>query len=227
MNFREKEKLLKHLEEKSYEEEFDEKELIMLSELSYDDSNYIRAVVARILVESNSEKGEQILLRLAKDHDTLVRTEACDSLCISEAAMTYDILKDIAEKDRIGLVRGYAIMSLGDIASRINMQDDLKSFLENKLINEKVLFTKISIYTVLYSLGQREYLTNLLLILNTKNYHNRCAVVNSLSEIINDDNKEVILTALLEQKKIETKWSVVSEINEVIDELESDRKESK
>lgn len=76
----------------------------------------LEAVVAETLVESSDEKGEQILLRLTKDHDWLVRTDACDSLCISESVDTYNLLKEIAKKDTSGLVRGYAILSLENIA---------------------------------------------------------------------------------------------------------------
>lgn len=107
MNFKEKCELLTYLQEKSYVEDFNEKDYSILSELSYDEDAYIRAVVAETLVESSDEKGEQILLRLTKDHDWLVRTDACDSLCISESVDTYNLLKEIAKKDTSGLVRGY------------------------------------------------------------------------------------------------------------------------
>lgn len=141
-------------------------------------------------------------------------------MCISESVETYNLLKNIARKDRSGYVRGYAIMSLGDIASRIYMENELIPFLEDKLINEKVQFTKISIYTVLYSLGRKEYLNNLLSMINSKKYQNRHSVVNSLYEIVNDSNKEEIITALSEHREIETARSVIYKINEVIEEIE-------
>ena len=179
-----------------------------------------RASVARILVNSNSKEGEEILSRLARDKDSLVREEACDSLCISKSVTTYELLKKIAEKDKNGKVRGYAIMSLGEIADRIHMQKDLEKFLDNKLINEEILFTKICIYAVLYNLGKIEYLTNLLIMINEKNYCNRCAVVERLSEVINAENKEVIRTALIERKKIEKTWEVISTIDRVLEDIE-------
>lgn len=225
MNYIEKVKLLKYIEKKAYEQDIDESELNILSELSYDKDVGIRAVVAEILVESSDEKGEQILLRLTKDHDWLVRAEACDSLCISESVTTYNLLKNIAKKDTSGCVRGYAIMSLGDIARRIHMENELIEFLEGKLTNEKVQFTKINIYTVLYSLGRKEYLKNLLSMINSKRYQNRHAVVYSLNEIVNECNKKVILTALLEHRKIETAWSVISKIDEIIEEIEREQDE--
>ena len=128
MNFKEKCELLTYLQEKSYVEDFDEKDYSILSELSYDEDAYIRAVVAETLVESSDEKGEQILLRLTKDHDWLVRTDACDSLCISESVDTYNLLKEIAKKDTSGFVRGYPILSLENIPNRINRENEFIEF---------------------------------------------------------------------------------------------------
>ena len=67
MKFREKEKILRQIEEKSYEEELDENDYSILNKLSYDKEVFIRDLVAVILVESSDEKGEEILLRLTSD----------------------------------------------------------------------------------------------------------------------------------------------------------------
>ena len=160
--------------------------------------------------------------RLAHDNDLFVRMEACDSLCNGKSLKTYKLLKNIGEKDTSGLVRGYAIASLGDVAIEINQQHDLIEFLKCRLLNEKVEFARIYIFSVLYSLGIEEYLANLLSMLNSKRYQNRQTVVENLSEIVNDSNKEVIRTTLIEHKKIETKCSVISEINEVLEQIERD-----
>lgn len=58
MKFREKEKILRQIEEKSYEEELDENDYSILNKLSYDKEVFIRDLVAVILVESSDEKGE-------------------------------------------------------------------------------------------------------------------------------------------------------------------------
>jgi len=120
------------------------------------------------------------------------------------------LIKEIAKKDTSGLVRGYAIASLGDVAIEINQQHDLIEFLKRRLLNEKVEFARIYIFSVLYSLGIEEYLANLLSMLNSKRYQNRQTVVENLR------------TTLIEHKKIETKCSVISEINEVLEQIERD-----
>ena len=220
MKFREKEKILRQIEEKSYEEELDENDYSILNKLSYDKEVFIRDLVAVILVESSDEKGEEILLRLTNDKEWLVRADACDSLCISESVTTYNLLKKIAKKDTSGYVRGYAILSLGDIADKINKEDELLEYLEDRLKHEKVQFTKIDIYAVLYNLGRKEYFDNLVSMLNSKKYQNRNSVVNSLNDIANEDNKDMIINLLLEHKKKETAMSVIYTINDVIKEIE-------
>ena len=220
MKFREKEKILRQIEEKSYEEELDENDYSILNKLSYDKEVFIRDLVAVILVESSDEKGEEILLRLTNDKEWLVRADACDSLCISESVTTYNLLKKIAKKDTSGYVRGYAILSLGDIADKINKEDELLEYLEDRLKHEKVQFTKIDIYAVLYNLGRKEYFDNLVSMLNSKIYLNRGSVVNILNYIANEDNRDMIIKVLLEHKKKETAMSVVYTINDVIKEIE-------
>ena len=220
MKFREKEKILRQIEEKSYEEELDENDYSILDKLSYDKEVFIRDLVAVILVESSDEKGEEILLRLTNDKEWLVRADACDSLCISESVTTYNLLKKIAKKDTSGYVRGYAILSLGDIADKINKEDELLEYLEDRLKHEKVQFTKINIYAVLYNLGRKEYFDNLVSMLNSKKYLNRGSVVNILNYIANEDNRDMIIKVLLEHKKKETAMSVVYTINDVIKEIE-------
>ncbi|WP_347994815.1 HEAT repeat domain-containing protein [uncultured Eubacterium sp.] len=220
MKFREKEKILRQIEEKSYEEELDENDYSILNKLSYDKEVFIRDLVAVILVESSDEKGEEILLRLTNDKEWLVRADACDSLCISESVTTYNLLKKIAKKDTSGYVRGYAILSLGDIADKINKEDELLEYLEDRLKHEKVQFTKINIYAVLYNLGRKEYFDNLVSMLNSKKYLNRGSVVNILNYIANEDNRDMIIKVLLEHKKKETAMSVVYTINDVIKEIE-------
>ena len=60
-------------------------------------------------------------------------------------------------------------------------------------MHEKTEFTKINIYTVLYNLGQKEYFDKLLSMTNSKKYSNKCAVVNSLKDIANESNRDMII----------------------------------
>lgn len=216
---KEKDEFLMDLEKKAEDNHIDLEELRKLEEISYDEDNQRRNFVARILIKSSSKEGEKILQRLAQDKDLWVRIEACDSLYNKESLTTYELLKDIAKEDTNGMVRGYAISSLGDVAVALCEQNDLIEFLEKRLLKEKVEFTKMYIYTVLYNLGRKKYLTDLLSMLNTKRYKNRCEVIERLSEIVNDSNKETIYMALLEHKKVEKTWVVVYRIDRLMEEI--------
>lgn len=69
MKYKEKISLLLDLEEKSYEEELDERDYSILDKLSYDKDVFIRDRVAEILVESSDEKGEE---RQAKEYADII-----------------------------------------------------------------------------------------------------------------------------------------------------------
>ena len=57
-----------------------EKHFFVLKELSKDKDSYIRSEAAALLINFESNQSKNILLRLAKDDVSLVRTEAYDSL---------------------------------------------------------------------------------------------------------------------------------------------------
>lgn len=105
------------------------------------------------------------------------------------------------------------------LPNRINRENELIEFLEERIIKEKVQFTRINTYTALYKLGREKYLKNLLSMFNSKKYENRHSVVESLHEIFDDSNKNEIITALLEHKKVETAGSVIYRINDIIEEI--------
>ena len=209
---------LTNLSQKVCEKRIDRHDMKTLEIISFSDEAYHRVMVAKLLVNSETKKSEEILLRLVRDKDSLVRTEACDSLYFSRSASTYDILKKVASKDKNGMVRGYAIMSLYDIATQINREAELNELLQKRLLCEKVVFTRISIFTQLYKLGNDKYLEELIALIKTSRYQNRCAVVNSLDEIIDDSNRQKIIDALSEQRKRDKSFAVISTIDKILDE---------
>lgn len=213
--------LLERIEDKANEQGVDENELNILERLSFDEDPNIRGTVAQILLNCENEKAEKILVRLACDKDSLIRAEACYSLGFSETLTTYEMLKDIAINDRNSTARAYAILSLDEIATKIEKKNDIIQFLEKRLNHEKVVYTRIDIYAVLYNLGVTKYLDNILAFLNTKNYQNRHIVVDYLlniagGDIVSDNDKATILKALLEQKETEKSRIVNSVIDEAI-----------
>ena len=187
-----------------------------LERLSTCDEEDVRSRVAAVLANFTEERGEKILTDLTRDKEYLVRVEACDSLSHSKSLVTYDLLMKRAKQDQNGMVRGYAISSLSQIASALHKEQELITFLIQRLLDENVMFTKINIYKTLYDMGEYKYLDCLLSCLNTKVYQNRCAVVHLLNEIIDVDNYENIVKALKERKEVEKTIAVISAINELL-----------
>ena len=195
---------------------FSKEEIEILEKYSNDEDENIRSEVARILVNFTEERGENILKKLATDKKSIVRAEACDSLNQSKSISTYQILKNIAKLDKNGIVRGYAINSLGKMAKEIDIIDDTKEFLVECLEVEKVVFTKINIYKALYNFGEQKYLFLLIAKLKTSRYQNRCATINSLEEIMNDTNYNIIRMKLLELEQVESVYAVTTSIGRVL-----------
>lgn len=200
--------------------EFSNEELKFLEEISIHQAHDIRFRVAEILASFTEKRGEDILLRLAKDKDSLVRVEACDSLSNSKSSSTFEFLKRIIKKDRNGMVRGYAISSLTEISKESHKNSETVKFLLEVLKNEKIIFSKINIYKALYDMGEKQYLKNLLEDLNARVYQNRCATVHLLEEIICDENKKEIKEALEERIKVEKTRAVSSTISNVLKQIE-------
>ncbi len=182
-------------------DKFSDSELAILEEFSKDKDSCIRSEVARLLVNSTENRGERILIRLTEDKDALVRTEACDSLSSSYSEETFDLLMRRAKSDDNGMVRGYAVFSLGDLAFKLDLVEKATEFLEEQIVKERVVFPKISIYQVLYSLGKKEHIHSLVAGLNARVYQNRCATVHCLEDILDVDNFRLIRQALEDRKK--------------------------
>jgi len=199
--------------------EFTEEERMILRAFSSDEDDGIRSEVAKILVNFTDEKEEKILLKLAGDTDELVRIEACDSLSQSVRNETIEFLMDVIENDSSDLVRGYAVNSIGDISLKLSDSSEIIKYLKNYLEHEKEIFPQINALKCLYSLGIKKYFFNLIELLDTDIYQNRCAVIHNLVEIANEDNRESIVFALNKRKAIEQSRAVITTINSALEEV--------
>lgn len=119
------------------------------------------------------------------------------------------------------MVRGYAALSIADIALNIRLDTkNLVVFFQNVLKGEKDIWVKINLYKVLYILGDKRYFELLIDEINNRCYRNRCAVVNILADLLTTENFILVKTILMERLKVEKTNSVVSSINKVISFIE-------
>lgn len=70
-----KDQFLMELYEEAYETEISDEQMEKLKKIANEDDSFNKAMVAKILVNSESEEGEEILLKLTHDKDSLVRAE--------------------------------------------------------------------------------------------------------------------------------------------------------
>lgn len=202
------------------DKELNEHYLEILDYLSRDEVEEVRAMVAEILILSNTQKAERILIKLLSDKDELVRANAADSLCNSNSLKVFDNLKKMISRDKSSLVRGYAILSLADVATNINYDmEELTNYMIGLLSKERVAWVKVNYYQALYKLGNKVYLGMLFKEINSRSYRNRCAVVNSLGELLSDENAMMIKSVINERLKVEKTVAVRSSMEKLFQSL--------
>lgn len=207
--------------DKIEEEGSEDKNIQDLDAFSNSDNPDIRNKVAELLVGCTPTVGEKILLKLLHDKDEIVRVNACDSLCYCTSDHVIIALKNKAVNDTY-LVRGYAVLSLGDIALQLGSPKDkeIRSYLLKAFQKEKSAWVKTHYYSVLYTLGDKNYLQNLLQQLHSRLYRIRMITVRSLETILTDENKDVILCNLAKRLDTEKSLAVLQNIKKIIGQYE-------
>lgn len=198
----------------------------ILESYSTDHESLVRAETATALLYCFNEQAEQILLRLVRDPQWLVRAEAVDSLRESSSLQVLNQIREISRSDRSMVVRAFAVLSFHDaaLAAGVN-KTEILSILEQGLKNEKSHFVFYEYYCVMYQLGKKEYLNKLFEGRHEKKHTSRCGVVSRLTEIVNHENAEEIRTFALEWLKKEKIRSVSSRLEELLKQCEAKERE--
>lgn len=165
----------------------DDNDWMMLSVLSNDESQEIRLEVSEVLALFPTIESEKILLNLLNDSDYLVRASACDSLYFSLSQETLKKLK-LMTKDIRYLVRGYAVLSIGDIQKnvRVNKKSTIE-FLKTLEAEEKSRWVKIAVYRSLFILEEVSYIDKLICAINDTNYKNRSFALSLIEQLLDDN----------------------------------------
>ena len=213
MCYEEKERIINEIEERVESGKTEKEDLERLVKMCKNQDSYIRGCVAALLVNFE-EDGEDTLLKMTTDKASIVRAEAYDSLYFSKSEYTYNYLKKSIKSEKNGLVRGYIITSLTDIALRMSKEEETSLLFKSLLKEKQTEFVQINLFSALYQLGCEKYLRNLMKMLNARIYQNRCATVNSFFEVVHQKNYRMILQALDKRKKIEKSRAVLGAIND-------------
>ena len=160
----------------------------MIWKMAKSQDSTVRGYLAKALVyDTGSVCAVDVLCKLAKDKDSLVRVEAIDSLSEFCCEKSYHVFEN-AVNDPDVLVRKYATFGLAWLGRSLCPQstEELLLALEKRENNSHVL---IGIYEGLYVLGHEEYFGKLIDLFKINDYQVQCSVLNVFSEIINEKNK--------------------------------------
>lgn len=212
---------LRKIQEIAEADELDEEEFEFLLKCAVDRVICVKTEAIEALYDVEDPRAMEVLLTLVNDKDDLVRTCACESLGNYDDEKVIEVLKEKAVEDELDLVRGYAIIALGDIGVAYpEHKREFIKFMEENLKNEPEDWEKVNYYTALCRLGQSDYLLNLLSGLQNTNYLVRSATINSLYPVFNKDNYEMIRQQCEAVLVNEQERAVKMEMQELLDTME-------
>ena len=187
-----------------------------LLKLSQSDDSEIRSYVAQLLVMSYGKDTEKALINMCGDADEIVRTNACDSLSAFATGDVYNKLTDCVLNDKSNLVKTYALLSLADIAGQAKCDTEELKQLFIRFSSDKNVSVSAACFRGMYILGNKDCLKNLLNLILSENYQDRCMVVNMLGDILNNENQSQIISELKRIRQTESSKAVVSTIDSII-----------
>lgn len=207
------------LENLQRKDSFTDEDIQALIRLSGDGDRDVRYQVAELMVRCPAAAVEDALLEMLDDPEELVRTNACDSLCISKNPIVIKRLMEVMTKDGDSLTRSYAALSIGDTAMGTSLQEHAAAFLARRLDRERIKHVKIAIMRSMYLLGDRSRYRELLLEIKGKRYLTRCFAIGCVEDIVNAVNKAEIKTALEKSRLTEKSRACTEKIDDVLTRL--------
>lgn len=118
--------------------------------------------------------------------------------------------------DASWLVRGWAASAIGDIRVAQYRTLNVKHILEEMLRHEDHAFVILNVRSALYRFGEEQHLPHLIAFLSHRSYRVRCAAANVLAEVVRDDNRQVICSALREALAREKTVAVQSTLRKAL-----------
>jgi len=205
----------------------------------------VREKFAKYLGENKGIKyGPELLVYLLDDKNTLVKSQALESLMlVGNKKHLNKVLPLLDDDDEI--VRICAIECIGELGKKkagklvVKHLDDpydaarrsagiiigesgdktLIEFLEKRLTKEKSDLAKVGLLEGLYLLGQEKRLKEILKLFDSPRYHVRCSLANSLYLLVNGKNKKIIKeslrTALSKEKTVAARGDIKNTLDDM------------
>ncbi|WP_042355191.1 HEAT repeat domain-containing protein [Bacillus rubiinfantis] len=162
--------------------------------------------------------GEDVYASVVKrleDSDELVRISAVEVIVnLKDIKGIEHLCNALTDTDEI--VRSYAAEGIGKIGTKTYIP-----ILEKYLSREKSNLSKLGFFLGLYLLGEKKYLNSILALLENRSYRVRCAVANSVVDLVNQENIKQIKERLLSALKNERTNAAHSTLEGALEEINS------
>ena len=178
-----------------------------------DSSDEVRMLAIESIAKLDD--GKRYVKQIAKylqDKNELVRVAAAEFLGEFGKPNVLDDL-EMALNDESALVRSYVTASIGSIGQKKSV-----SVPEKFLLSERDEVARVGFYVGLHKLKQKEYLHQLMELIESEDYRVRCAAANSLSSLKLASTEislvvKILKSALGKEKTVAARSSIESTLN--------------
>ncbi|MGN0698540.1 MAG: hypothetical protein ACI4JV_07320 [Ruminiclostridium sp.] len=218
MNYEKAEKRLSDMSEKEALSDYDYE---FLNEIAHGDDMCLKCDTADLLIDHTTKQAVEILKMLSNDNDATVRASAYDNMWVFETQDFDGILRNAVANEKDGTARSYAIFSLYDLYSENGCDTaGLIDFMYKLYRTEKDRRCKLQYLRNFYLSGETDKLSEIIAYLEDEDYRMRITAVNTISEIRNKGNNDVLLSALKNRLKAENSEAVKDSIKKFVNEVE-------
>ena len=198
MNYEKAEKRLSDMNEKDI---LNDNDYEFLDEIGKSDDMCIKCDAADLLINYKTKQAVEILKTLSDDNDATVRASAYDNMWVFEKQDFDEILRKAVSCESDGIARLCYIFFIRSLFAERRDTAELIDFMP-ACKTEKDRRCKLpSITRNFYISGETDKLGEIIGYLEDKDYRMRITVVNTISEILNKENKEVLLSVVKKRLK--------------------------
>lgn len=218
MNYKEAKKRLSEMHVKEALSDYDYE---FLNEIAHSDDMCLKCDAADLLIDHTTKQAIEILKTLSNDNDATVRASAYDNMWVFEKQDFDEILRNAVAHEKDGIARSYAIFSVYDLYSENSCDTaELITFMHKLYRTEKDGKCKLQYLRNFYLSGETDKLSEIIAYLEAEDYTMRITAVNTFYEIRNNENKEVLLSAVKNRLKAENSEAVKASIEEFVNKVE-------
>ena len=179
-----------------------------------------RNEVLEFLIEFAEESEiQKIAVDMLVDKNYVVRCSAYEILMFSSSKQILEIIIDKLEKEINRITRMYAASTICSIIKNgVEIEKEIFDKIQTLFNNERSSCVIIAYHSVFYLINKDiTHVKEILKFLNNKSYHIRCNAIHISMDIINENNKQLIIDSFKKRYDIEETESVKSTLLSAIE----------